>query len=86
MYQTAGSSTPECSLYLPIKPYLIVYAPRVLDVQNYAHTVGFATMQDCTISQCVGFSVFANVDLSGVPATLEEIDEIKTLLETGVYL
>ena len=86
MYQNAGSSTPECSLYLPIKPYIILYYPQVLDVGYYAHTVGFATMEDVTIGQCHGFSVFANVDLSGVTATLEEIDEIKTLLETGVYV
>lgn len=86
MYQTAGSSAPECSLYLPIKPYIILYYPQLLDVEYYAHTTGFACMQDCIIGNCRGFSVFANVDLSGVTATLEEIDEIKTLLETGVYL
>ena len=86
MYQTAGSSTPECSLYLPIRPYVILYYPEILDVGYYAHTVGFATMEDCIIGQCSGFNIFANVDLSGVPATQSEIDTIKRYLETGVYI
>lgn len=86
MYQTAGSSTPECSLYLPKKPYLILYTPELMDVSNYGHLIGNATEQDVTISDCTGFNVFTNIDMTGVTATQEEKELIRSLLEKGVYL
>lgn len=86
MYQTAGSSTPECSLYLPIKPYLILYRPNLLNVQNYGHLVGFATSQDVVIGECVGLAKFGNLDLTGITATSKEKELIQNLLESGVYL
>lgn len=86
MYQTAGSSTPECSLYLPKKPYLILYTPELMDVTNYGHLIGNATEQDVTINDCTGFNVFTNIDMTGITATQEEKELIRSMLEKGVYL
>ena len=86
MYQNAGSSTPENSLYLPKKPYIILYTPNPLDVSSYGHSIGFATMESVTIDDCQGFSKFSNIDLTGITATQAEQQQILNLLESGVYL
>ena len=86
MYQSAGSSTPENSLYLPKKPYIILYLPNPIDVSSYGHSIGFATMESVTINDCQGFSKFSNIDLTGLTATQAEQQQILNLLESGVYL
>lgn len=85
VFNSAGSSTPECSLYLPKKPYIILHLPDIMTPENYGHAIGFSCEKTVAINDVSGFAVFANVDLSGVIATSQEIDEIKRLLETGVY-
>ena len=86
MFNQAGSSTPDCALYLPKNPYIILYRPKIDELENYGHLIGYATMQDCTIGDCTGFSKFSNIDLSGVNATKAEKDILLSLLESGVYL
>lgn len=87
MYESAGASSPQTALYLPMKPYFIVYRPVPKDVNIYGHAVGYATQKTVSVSQCAGFSVFGNVDTTGIAgATDAERAKIKQLLETGVYL
>ena len=86
VFNEAGSATPDCALYLPNKPYIILYRPKVEKLKNYAHLIGHATMEDCVIGDCHGFSKFSNIDLSGLTATEEEKRLILTFLESGVYL
>lgn len=86
MYESAGASSPQTSLYLPMKPYFIVYRPVPKDVNIYGHAVGYATQRTVTVGSCSGFSVFGNVDVTGIGATAEEKAAIKSLLEGGVYI
>ena len=85
VFNSAGGSSPECALYLPKKPYLILHIADTAIPENYGHTVGYACEKTVTIGDVSGFARFANVDVSGIVATSQELDEIKTLLETGVY-
>lgn len=86
MYQTAGASTPECSLYLPKKPYIILYTPEIITSDNYNNCIGYATFKDVTIEECQGFCKFDNVDLSNIIATDTEKSQILSALTGGVYL
>lgn len=86
MYQTAGASTPECSLYLPKKPYIILYTPEIVASENYNNCVGYATFEDVTIGDCQGFCKFDNIDLSNIIATDTEKAQILSALTGGVYL
>lgn len=71
------------------RPYITIRKLKYSSPNNYAHTTGFKCTDGTerkTISSYKGYTVFQNVDLSGIVATQEELDEIKALLETGVYL
>lgn len=87
MYESAGASSPQCAIYQPLKPYFVIYRPVPKEVNIYGHTVGFATQRSVIVGNCSGFSVFGNVDTTGIyNATERERAEIKTLLEGGVYV
>jgi len=85
-YAQSGSASPSCSLYLPQYPYFIIDRPVTNAPDNYGHCVGYACDKYGVLSDFSGFTVCANVDLSGITATSDELDEIKRLLEEGVYL
>lgn len=55
---------------------------------NYAHTHGYACDKTVTLGSLEGkgFTVCKNVDLTGIPATQDELAAIETLLQSGVYL
>lgn len=54
---------------------------------NYAHVYGYACNKTVTLStlENKGFTVCKNVDLSGIPATQDELSAIESLLTSGVY-
>lgn len=52
----------------------------------YGHTVGYACMISGKLSSFSGYTVFSNVDLSGVVATSGEKDMILSLLANGVII
>lgn len=86
----SGASTPACALAQPQYCYLIFETPTEIEwLSNYGHTNGFLSFRTGTIIslQGTGFSIFENVDCSGISgATENEKEEIKKLLESGIYL
>lgn len=54
---------------------------------NYAHVYGYACNKTVTLStlEGKGYTVCNNVDLSGIPATQDELSAIESLLTSGVY-
>lgn len=85
-YQTAGATSPQTALYQPLKAYFTIYRPIPAEPANYKNVVGYAVETAITINNCVGWSIFANPDLTGIPATATELEEIRTLLTTGIYV
>lgn len=55
---------------------------------NYAHVHGYACDKTVTLGSLEGkgFTVCKNVDLTGVPATQDELAALEALLQSGVYL
>lgn len=56
------------------------------DAETYGKTVGFACCINSTVGAFSGFTVYSNVDLSGIPATKTEIDMIRAKLNSGIYI
>ena len=54
--------------------------------ENYGKTVGYACLMNKQLSDVSGFTVCANADLSGIPATADEINAIQAALQSGIYL
>lgn len=85
--EKTGSSTPITNTILPQKCYLIFESLETAIPDDYGHTVGFTCMYNDVISNFTGFSIFGNIDTSSISnATAKERQEIKELLESGVYL
>lgn len=56
------------------------------DADIYSHTVGNACLMQSKIKDMSGLIKCSNADLSGIPATAEEINAIQTALQNGVYV
>lgn len=70
-------------------PKLFIKRAKMLssyDAETYGKTIGFACCINSTVGAFSGFTVYSNVDLSGIPATKTEIDIIKSKLSGGVYI
>lgn len=53
---------------------------------NYGHTTGYACDFAATVGELSGYAVCDNVDTSGLSCNAYERDEIKRMLESGVYV
>lgn len=70
-------------------PKLFIKRAKMLtsyDAETYGKTVGFACCINSTVGAFSGFTVYSNVDLSGIPATKTEIDMIRAKLNSGIYI
>lgn len=86
-YAQRGSSTPSCETWLPQYPFFIIDSPITDIPSGYGHNVGFACIETGTLSSFSGFTICSNVDTSGfAQATEAERNELKMLLEAGVFL
>lgn len=56
------------------------------DPEKYGKTIGYACLKNTTIGDVSGFTVCSDIDLSGIPATADEINAIKSAFESGVYV
>ena len=84
-YQVAGSASPACSTWLPQKCYFIVSRPVQNAPTNYGHAVGYKCSVAKKLSDCAGFTVVSNPDIQ-ISGTLDEQNELMSLLTGGVYL
>ena len=92
-YSSSASSANQAKFYRKCKlfikrPVMLSSYSTVEGKAAYAHTVGHAcsiigTIADSGIS---GFCQVGSIDLSGVSATVEEINAIKQALSKGVYV
>ena len=70
-------------------PKLFIKRAKMLtsyDAETYGKTVGFACCINSTVGAFSGYTVYSNVDLSGIPATKTEIDMIRAKLNSGIYI
>lgn len=85
--QKTGAVSASGSLSMPIKMYVSVSSPRTVIPDDYGHSKGYACDVTTTVSAQSGFTVCYNVDTTSIAgATDPEREQIKTLLESGVYI
>lgn len=90
-YPSLSGGTGMAALFFDKTPYVVIRRSNYSSPNNYAHTTGFATTDGgtehkSTLGAYAGWTVVKNCDLKNIHANREELDEIKHLLETGIYL
>ena len=66
-------------------PYLLIERPVPSYSQNYKHDKGYPTNIATTLSNVSGYTEIEDIDLSGIPLTQAELEELRGLLKEGVY-
>ena len=84
-YSQSGSCSGSAYTNISKNCYIIIEYPDLLDNSSYKHTKGKPCEKRKRIGNCKGFTTISNVDLQ-VKATETEINAIKDLLSSGVYL
>lgn len=74
------------SFFMPDSAYLQIRRGTYTRPKNYGHTVGYPNTESSKLSYHSGFTICHNVDVSGLTCTVEEQEEIKALLESGIYI
>lgn len=80
---TAGASAGYLSIQ---KPHLFRTVPQQSLPENYKELEGYPSNIAGPLSKFSGFAAVEIINLNGLNATKEEIDEIKSLLIGGVYI
>lgn len=65
--------------------YLKITFPLADTPANFGHTYGYMCNEAHKLSECSGFTVCDNPDLSGINATENEKQRLKALLTSGIY-
>lgn len=85
--QSNGAGNPSLMNRLKNSCYVIVRRPKKFTIaKNYGHTYGFPCYKKLELSSLTGYTICENFDCSISNATDIEREEIKSLLENGVYI
>ena len=87
--QTTAAETQNNFCVGGLYPILYIKRAKMLssyDAEIYSHTIGNACLINGYVGSQTGLVMCSAVDLSGVPATVEEINAIKQALGKGVYV
>ena len=69
------------------KPYIVVSRNIGYDANNYSYYHGYPANKTVKLGSCSGFTKVLDVRVEGIPnATSEEMNEIKSLLQSGVII
>ena len=66
-------------------PYLLIERPVPSYPSGYGHSKGYPSNIATLLSNVTGFTIIDDIDLSGIPFTEVELNELRTLLKEGVY-
>ena len=66
-------------------PFLMIARPVPSYPAKYAHDKGYPSNITMNLAQVSGFASLEDIDLSGIPLTQAEIEELRGLLKEGVY-
>lgn len=66
-------------------PYLMIERPVPSVPSYYNHDKGYPSNITTQLSNITGYTEIENIDLSGIPLTQTELEELRSLLAEGVY-
>lgn len=85
-YQSKGAPSPTCLASANRTCYILIDRPQYTPIKSFAHTKGLYCNKTKTIGNCKGFTICdVNIDLSNIPLTSGEIDELRQILSSGFY-
>lgn len=84
-YTTSGHLSSATSMYAYNAPMLILNRPILEEINGFSHSYGKLCLQNKQIKTLRGFTKMSNIDITGIPATLTELEEIRDILTTGFY-
>ena len=82
--QKSGSLSGTGGMLAVQKPYLILTRPRQAVPANQNHYTGYPSFITENLSELSGYTEIEQIHLENVPATDSELNEIVSLLESGV--
>lgn len=86
-YNTSGAFSPSCGFHDTRLVYVIYDRPIVQYPSGYEHNIGKPCKLSQNFNSLNGFTIVENgVELSSIPCTDREREEILQLLSTGVYM
>ena len=85
-FTTKGSPSPSCDGFDEQKAFIIIDYPVYQEPTNFGHEYGYPCNLSLTLGNLSGFTQLQNVDVTGLAITENEREELKTLLESGIYL
>ena len=89
-FNTVGALSDSINiLAMPEYAHMIIKRPYNLqgaDISQYAHTVGHACNRQGYVSDFSGYTLASDIDLTGISATADELEQIRKYFATGVYL
>lgn len=83
----SGNASSACSSYSQRNVFVIINRPNYSSVKSFGHTRGYVCNRTLKIGDLKGFTlVDNNIDLTSISATKEELDMIRSLLSSGVFV
>lgn len=84
-YKRAGSISGQTGNLGVQYPYLIITRPKMNFSENYPAIQGYPSNLDILLGELIGYAEIGQIYLNGLStATNEEIDELETILKSGV--
>lgn len=71
---------------MPASPMLMIRRGKYSVPKNFAHSVGYRYTESGRVGDIKGYAEFVNVDVSGINCHEDEKNEIKRILESGVFV
>lgn len=68
------------------KPYVIIHRPRQSVPEDYYKLHGYPLNVTKTLSSCEGFTTVRDIKLDGLSLTDPEVEQLRTILEQGVFI
>ena len=82
----SGSFGSTASWNYPFNAYVKITRRHFKKPSNYAHTRGIPLVETKTLSDCSGFTICVNTDVSSINATIQEKNMIVEALNNGVIV
>ena len=80
----AGAVTGTTSLFAVKRPYIIIESPDYYDYEGFEGIKGYPYGMFMKFNKLDGYAVIEGVNLKGINATVTELNEIESLLKSGV--
>lgn len=85
-YEKSGSFSGSASRLTTKKPYIFFDTPQLKASDTFRSLHGYVSNQYVQLGTCKGYTVVKYMDMKTISLTASEKDELKQILETGVYI